>query len=166
MEGGDSEFVNFTLFTLNAVLEAIDQKCVWQQAITCCSCYRMPRNAFFHELVIFRSTKKWRKDTFLFCFSFFFALHPHSPVIFAAATLVAFVLLGNSGLNFYCYTQREATPTQKSARKWRCDFSRLLARKITKGINSWKPASLNCPIHKDQFTFSHFSWPTRIHPTS
>ena len=22
-------------------------KCVWQQAMTCCSCYRMPQNAFF-----------------------------------------------------------------------------------------------------------------------
>ena len=30
--------------------------------------------------------------------------------------------------------------------KWRCDLSRLLARKITKGNHSCKPASLNCPI--------------------
>ena len=45
--------------------------------------------------------------------------HPPSPFHgnFAAATVVAFVLLRNSGFNFYCYTQREATPTQKSARK-------------------------------------------------
>ena len=31
---------------------------------------------------------------------------------------MAFVLLGSSRLNFHCYTQREPTPTQKSARKW------------------------------------------------
>ena len=38
-------------------------------------------------------------------------------VIFATATVLAFVLLRNSSFNFHCYTQREATPTQKSARK-------------------------------------------------
>ena len=60
--------------------------------------------------------------------------------------MVAFVLLRNSRFSFHCYTQREATTTKKSARKWRCDLSRLLARKITKGIRSRKPASLNRPI--------------------
>ena len=59
---------------------------------------------------------------------------------------MAFVLLRNSRFNFHCYTQREATPTQKSARKCRCDLSQLLARKITKGIHSCKPASLNRSI--------------------
>ena len=44
-------------------------------------------------------------------------LHLLSPVIFATATVLAFVLLRNSRFNFHCYTQREATPTQKSARK-------------------------------------------------
>ena len=44
-------------------------------------------------------------------------LHPLSPVIFATAAVVAFVLLRNSRFNFHCYTQREATPTQKSAGK-------------------------------------------------
>ena len=43
---------------------------------------------------------------------FFSTLHPLSPVIFAAATVVAFVLLHNSRFNFHCYTQREATPTR------------------------------------------------------
>ena len=57
-----------------------------------------------------------------------------------------FLLLRNSTFNFDCYTQREATPTQKSARKWRRDLSRLLARKITKGVHSCKPASPNRPI--------------------
>ena len=54
-------------------------------------------------------------------------------------------LCRNSRVNLHCYTQREASPTQQSARKWRCDLSRLLAQKITKGIHSGKPASLNRP---------------------
>ena len=37
---------------------------------------------------------------------------------------MAFVLLRNSWFSFNCYTQREATPTQKSAQKWRCNFLR------------------------------------------
>ena len=67
---------------------------------------------------------------------FFSTLHPITPVISATATVVAIVLLRNSRFNFHCYTQHEATPTQKSARKWRCDLSWLLAWKITKGIHS------------------------------
>ena len=43
--------------------------------------------------------------------------HHLSPVIFANATIMPFLLLHNSMFNFHCYTQREATPTQKSARK-------------------------------------------------
>ena len=61
-------------------------------------------------------------------------------------TVGAFVLLCNSRYNFHCYTQCEAMPTQKLAWKWCCDLLRLLAQKITKGIHSCKPASLNCPI--------------------
>ena len=76
---------------------------------------------------------------------FFPTLHPLSQVIFATAAVVAFVLLRNSRFNFHCYTQREATPTQKSSQKWRCDLSRLLAQKITNGIHSCIPASLNRP---------------------
>ena len=44
-------------------------------------------------------------------------LHPLSKIIFATATVLAFVLLRDSRFNFHCYTQREAMPTQKSARK-------------------------------------------------
>ena len=47
----------------------------------------------------------------------FSTLHPLSMVIFATATVLAFVLHRNSRFNFLCYTQREATPTQKSAQK-------------------------------------------------
>ena len=51
MEGGDSEFANFTLPTLKAFLGARSQKV---------SGYRMPQNAFFfsHKLAIFWSAKK------------------------------------------------------------------------------------------------------------
>ena len=48
---------------------------------------------------------------------FFTPLHPLSLVVFATATVVAFVLLRSSWFNFHCYTQREATPTQKLAWK-------------------------------------------------
>ena len=77
---------------------------------------------------------------------FFPTLHPLSLVIFATATVVAFVLLCNSRFNFHCYTQCKAMPTQKLARKWCCDLSWLLVWKITKVIHSCKSASLNHPI--------------------
>ena len=48
---------------------------------------------------------------------FFSTLHPLFPVIFATATVVAFVLLRNFKFNYHCYTQHEAMPTQKLARK-------------------------------------------------
>ena len=116
-------------------------ECVWQQAITCCSCYRMPQTNFFsprtHDLLV--SQKMMQRH-------FFPTLHPLFPVIFATATVVAFVLLCSSRFNFHCYTQREATPTHNLAQKWRCDLSQLLAWKITKGIHACKPSSLNRPI--------------------
>ena len=37
---------------------------------------------------------------------------------------MAFVLLHNARFNFHCYTQCEATPTQKLAQKRRCNFLR------------------------------------------
>ena len=146
MEGGDSEFANFTLPTLKAFLEARSQnvsgnkQCLVARAIGC------PKTHFFHELAIFWSTKKKKKKKdakTLFSFLFFPTLHPLSPVMFLTVTVVAFVLLRNSSFNFHCYTQCEATPTHKSG-----DLSRFLARKITKGIHSCKPASLNSPIER------------------
>jgi len=71
----------------------------------------MPQNASFflrtRDLLI---SPKTTQRHFLFTF------HPLSTVIFATATVLAFVLLRNSNFNFHCYTQREATP-EKSARK-------------------------------------------------
>ena len=81
----------------------------------------MPQNAFFpqtHDLLV--SQKMTQRH-------FFSALHPLSPVIFATATVMAFVLLCNSRFNFHCYTQCEATPTHRSARKWRCDCACAIA---------------------------------------
>ena len=69
MEGDDSEFANFALPVLKASLEARSQN-VWQQGTTCCSCYRMPQNAFFflslslHEIAIFWSAKNDAKTLF------------------------------------------------------------------------------------------------------
>ena len=67
-----------------------------------------PKTHFVYKLAIFWSAKK----------TLFF--HPPSPFhgnFFFTATVLAFVLLRNSRFNFHCYTQSEATPTQKSARK-------------------------------------------------
>ena len=112
MEGGDSEFANFTLPTLKAFLEARSHNvCLAISSNLLLVLLDAPKRIFFYELAIFWSAKKRRKDTF------FFTLHPLSTVIFATATVLAFVLLRDSRFNFHCYTQREATPTQKSARK-------------------------------------------------
>ena len=92
---------------------------------------------FSHEIVIFWSAEKWCKDTF------FSTLHPLSLVIFATATVVVFLLLHNSRFNFHCYTQCEATPTQKSAQKRQCNF---LCERLQPAFTCAKPASLNCPI--------------------
>ena len=69
-----------------------------------------PKCIFFYELTIFWAAKQRCKDSFS-------TLNPLSMVIFATATVLACVLLCNSRFNFHCYTQREATPTQKLARK-------------------------------------------------
>ena len=72
----------------------------------------MPQNAFFlrtHDLLV--SPKMTQRH-------FFPTLHPLSTVIFATAAVLAFVLLCDSSFNFHCYTQREATPTQKSSQKF------------------------------------------------
>ena len=71
----------------------------------------MPQNTFFlwtRDLLVSQKTTQRH---------FIFILHPLSTVIFATTTVLAFVLLRTSSFNFHCYTQREATPTQKSARK-------------------------------------------------
>ena len=95
---------------------------------------------FFHKIVMIWSAKKNDTKTL---FS-----HPPSPFPSNVCNCNsgAFVLLCNSRFNVHCYTQHEATPTQKSAQKWCCDLLWLLVWKITKGIHLCKPASLNHPI--------------------
>ena len=118
----------FYTTNLKGIFGGLKSECVRQQAITCCLCCRMPQNAFLprnHNLLV--SHKMTQRH-------FFSTLYPLSLVIFATATVVAFLLLRNSRFNFHCYTQCEATSTQKSAQKWRCDILRLV-QKITKGVD-------------------------------
>ena len=108
----------------------------------------MPQNAFFlwtRDLLVSQKTTQRH---------FFSTLHPLSPVIFATATVLAFVLLRNSRFNFHRYTQREATRNRPGS------ALRLLARKITKRIHSSKPASLNRPIVWEEKCFK--VWLERI----
>ena len=99
LKGGDSEFANFTLPTLKAFLEARSQNV----SITCCSCYRMPQNAFFPRNRDLLVSQKLTQRHFLS------TLHSLSPVIFATTTVVAFVLPRNSRFNFHCCTQCETS---------------------------------------------------------
>ena len=104
MEGGDSEFAKSTMPTLKGIFKGPWSECVGQQARTCCSCYRMPKNAFFlrpRDLLI-------RSETMQRHF-FLLILHHLSPEVLANATVMAFVLRRNSRFNFYCYKQREPT---------------------------------------------------------
>ena len=106
----------------------------------CLATNSKPQNAFFPQTLDLPVSQKMMQRYF------FSTLHPLSLVIFSTATVVAFVLLRNPRFNFHCYIQCEAMPTQKSARKWCCYLSQLLAQKITKGIHTCKPASLHHPI--------------------
>ena len=96
MEGGDSEFENFTLPTLRGFLEARSQNVSGNKQQLVARAIGCPEIVKNNAKTLFSPT-----------------LHPLSPVIFATATVVAFVLLRNSRFNFHCYPQRETTPTQK-----------------------------------------------------
>jgi len=100
----------------------------------------MPQNALFlrtRDLLI--SPKTTQRH-------FLFTLHPHSTVIFATATVLAFVLLRNSNFNFHCYTQREATPTQKSAGKYAATSRDFFRERLRSAFTLANSASLNHPI--------------------
>ena len=64
MEGGDSEFANFTLPTLNAFLEVRSQNVSDNKQYLVARAIGCPKTHFFYELAIFWSAKKQRKDTF------------------------------------------------------------------------------------------------------
>ena len=148
MEGGGSEFANFTLPTLKTFFGGLWSECVWQQAVTCCSCYRMPQNdMFFHELAIFWSAKKQCKDT----------LHPLSLVIFATATVVAFILLRNSRFNFHCYTQQHLLRNlpRSDAATTRNFLRERLQRAFTRANQlHWTAQQLYCMEASTQQVFS------------
>ena len=119
MEGGDSEFADFTLPTLKTFLEARSQNVSGNKQELVAHAIGCPKTRFSHELAISvlfsqKKKKKKKKDAKTL---FSPILHPLSPVFFSTATVVPFVLLPNSRFYFHYYTQREATPTQKSARK-------------------------------------------------
>ena len=107
----------------------------------------MPKNAFFLQTRDLLVSPKTMQRHFLF------TLHPLSTVIFATATVLAFVLLHNSNFNFHCYTHYTAWSKAYSeiGPEMCCDLSRLLSRKITKRIHFSKPASLNRPIDQGPF---------------
>ena len=111
MGGGDSEFANFTLPSLKTFFEARSQNVSGNKQYLVAHATGCPKTHFFlrtRDLLVSQKTTQRH---------FFSTLHSISTVIFATVTVLAFVLLRNSRFNFHCYTQREATPTQKSARK-------------------------------------------------
>ena len=77
------------------------------------------------DLMASLETKKKKKKTIFFLL---FILHYISPVIFANTPVEAFVLFRNSRFSVHCYTQREPTPTQRSARKSRLPFATSCAK--------------------------------------
>ena len=108
MEGGDSEFANFTVSTLKAFLKNVfGNKQELGEPVARAG---KPQNLFFprtRDLLVNRKTTQRH---------FFSILHHLSFVIFAnAAAVVAFL---NSRFNVHCYKQCEPKPTQKSAWKW------------------------------------------------
>ena len=107
MEGGDSEFAKFTVPTLKAFLKArshnVSGNNVCQQAVTYCSCYRMLKKVL---LLLFLTNSQSSSHPKNDAKTLFSVLHP-SCYIFANATVVAFVTLRNSRLNFNrCMNQR------------------------------------------------------------
>ena len=111
MEGGDSEFAKFTLLILKDILKACCQNVSGNKQQLVAHATGCPQLHFFPTNSQFSGQPKNYVKTL------FSTLHHLSHVIFATATVVTFALFGNSGLNFYCYTESEPMPTQKSAQK-------------------------------------------------
>ena len=89
----------------------------------------MPPNAFFttNSRSSGQQKKEEKKEDAKTLFS---TLYPLSTIIFATATVLAFVLLRDSRFNFHWYTQREATPTPKSVRKCTVTFRDFLRERL------------------------------------
>ena len=86
---------------------------------------RMPQHTFFSRTRDLLVSRKMMQTLFF---------HPLSPFPFPGN----FCNYNSGGIytrfSFHCYIQCEATPTQKSARKWRSDLSWLLAWKIKRAF--------------------------------
>ena len=92
MEGGDSEFANFTLPTLKAFLEARSHNVSGNKQYLVAGaigCPKTLRLLFLRTRGLLVSQKNDAKTLFS-------TFHPLSTVIFATATVLAFVLLRDS----------------------------------------------------------------------
>ena len=90
MEGGDSEFANFTLPTLKAFLEARSHNVSGNKQYLVARAIRCPKTHFFlrtRDLLVSQKTTQSH---------FISTLYSLSTVIFATATVLAFVLLRDS----------------------------------------------------------------------
>ena len=124
-------------------------------AITCCLGYRMLQNKMLLwtcDLLVSQKTMQRH---------FFSTLHPLSMVIFATATVLAFVLLRDSRFDFHCYTQREATPTQKLVQKCAATFRDFLRERLQ---SAFTLANQLCWIAQQTYMYASF-WNSYIHST-
>ena len=140
MEAGDCEFAKFTLRAFKGNFEGTWLECVWQQAITCCSCYKMPKTACFSMNLWFYGQPKNNAKTL------FSTLHHFSLVIFATATVVAL------------YTQHEPTPTQKLAQKWQLQPFTTSCTKDYKGHSLVQTSFTELPKKKLKVKVYMFAW--------
>ena len=56
----------FYTANFKGIFGGLYSECVWQQAITCCSCYRMPQNAFFPQNRNLLASPKYDVETLFF----------------------------------------------------------------------------------------------------
>ena len=117
MEGDDSDFANFALPVLKASLEARSQNVSGNKEQLAAHAIGCPKTHFFFLSLSLSTKSRSSGQPKTTQRHFFPTLHLLSAEFFATAKVVAFVLFRNSVFNFRCYTQHEATPSQKSARK-------------------------------------------------
>ena len=125
MEGGDSEFANFTLPTLKAFLKARSHIVSGNKQYLVARALGCPKTLLFFPTNSRSSGQPQNNAKTLFS-----TLHPLSTVNFATATVLAFVLLRDYRFNFHYYTQCEATPTQKSAQMCAATSRNILCERL------------------------------------
>ena len=107
LEGCESEFAKFTLLTLKAFLKARSQNVSGNKQQLVARATGCPKTASFPTNSRLSGQPKKKKKKKNDVKTLFSTLHHLSILVFATAIVAAFVLLGNSGLNFYCCnTQR------------------------------------------------------------